>query len=155
MRSESNSALLSFGAVLAITAVALYPLCAILHRCGCRAPGQGGAAACNVRNESGPHCPWCEHPALGGAATLGTVGAQGLVFRALRRSGRSARTAGLGAILALPPAVVLAGALAWLPTDYPHFLGEDTRSRWGVPNGPIRSVVGRRQACCAHHLPSP
>lgn len=152
---SNKSAFLSFAIVVAFTALALYPLCAILHRCGCRAPWAGGAAVCNVRNATGPHCPWCEHPALGGVATLGTLGAQGLVFRALRRRGRSSWIAGVGATLALPPAVLLAGALAWLPTDYPHFLGEDTRSRWGLPNGPIRSVVGTRQACCANHLPRP
>ena len=136
-----KSTLLAFGAVLILTAVALLPLCAALHRCGCLAPLAGAADHCNVSRARGPHCPWCEHPALGGAATLGTVGGQALVFRALRKRNRSALVAGLGAVAALPPAALLAGALAWLPTDYPHFLAENTRSRLGLPDGPIRSVV--------------
>ena len=41
------------------------------------------------------------------------------------------------ALVALPLLSVAGGALAWLPTDYPHFLAENARSRLGLPAGPI------------------
>jgi hypothetical protein len=33
--------------------------------------------------------------------------------------------------------VVATGALLWLPTDHPHFILRDARSRLGLPAGPI------------------
>jgi len=90
----------------------------------------------------------CEHSSLGNVAYAGTLLGQGLVLRALLRRGRSPLVAGIAASAALLPAVVLAGALVWLPTDYPHFLGENARSRLGLPAGPIRCVAGNQGSCC-------
>ena len=41
------------------------------------------------------------------------------------------------AIAALPLAALLAGALTFLLTDYPHFLLHDARARTGIPEGPV------------------
>jgi hypothetical protein len=122
--------------VAALSAALLTPLCGVLHRCGCSPPWSGGHGRCNIHRPEGPHCPWCEHRALAVLAAALTVGGETLVFRAARRRSATA-TAALVAALALPPITITAGALAWLPTDYPHFLVEDARARMGLPAGPI------------------
>jgi hypothetical protein len=140
-----------FLAVAAVTGVALLPLCGALHRCGCRAPWAGGERHCNVHNSVGPHCPWCEHMVLGGLATVGTIGGQGLAFLLLRRRGASLGRSALAAVGVLPATLLISGAAAWLLTDYPHFLWEDARARLGIPAGPLRCVVagpGSAMACC-------
>jgi hypothetical protein len=109
----------------------------MLHRCGCRPPWAGADVACDVHRKSGPHCPWCEHWALGGLALLGIAGGQAMVFRARRRSGASPLSAVAASLAALPVTVVATGALLWLPTDHPHFILRDARSRLGLPAGPI------------------
>lgn len=134
---RAKTALLAFVALAAVTAAALYPLCNLLHRCGCVALWAGGAAACNVHAAVGPHCPWCEHPALGALAMLGILGSQALVLRALSRRGAPLGVAMAGALASLAPALLLTGAVLWLVTDYPHFLAFHTRTRLGVPGGPV------------------
>ncbi len=138
-----------FLAVAALTAILLGPVCGLLHRCGCTA--WGGEAGCNVHQAQGPHCPWCEHRALGATAAALVLGGQLLVFRLTKRRTRPA-VAVIAAIAALAPISVLAGALVWLPTDYPHFLALRARERLGLPEGPI-SCIGRGTAaalCCPH-----
>lgn len=140
-----------FLALAAATGVALLPLCGALHRCGCRVPWEGGRSRCNVHNLQGPHCPWCEYEALGGLATAGTIGGQGLVFLWVRRRSGSTGRGALAAIGALPFTLLASGAAAWLLTDYPHFVLENARERLGVPKGPLHCVVaGPRagMACC-------
>ena len=133
--------LAAFLGVAAATSVALLPLCALLHRCGCRAPWAGGLDHCNVRNARGPHCPWCEHQALGALATGGTFGGQGLAFLAVRRRKGTTTRSVLAAVAALPVSLLVSGAVAWLATDYPHFIVQDARARLRIPDGPLRSVV--------------
>jgi hypothetical protein len=127
---------LAFLPVAALTAVLFTPICGALHRCGCRAPWAGGKDYCNAKAASGPHCPWCEHPALGAVASAVVFGGQLLVF-AVVSSRASLLSAAAAALVALPLLSVAGGALAWLPTDYPHFLALDARSRLGLPAGPI------------------
>jgi hypothetical protein len=123
--------------VLSLSAVLLLPLCAMAHRCGCSWPWAGAEARCNVHAMSGPHCPWCEHPALGGAAAAGIGAAQAAVFLGLRRRGRSLATAALVSAGSLAVAGPLVTALLWLPTDYPHLFVADARARLGLPAGPV------------------
>ena len=140
-----------FLALAAVTGVALLPLCGVLHRCGCRAPWAGGERLCNVHNASGPHCPWCEHRVLGGLATAGTIGGQGLAFLLMRRRGGTLAQSALVAVGVLPFALLGSGASAWLLTDYPHFVLENVRERLGVPKGPLRCVRGDSRTaapCC-------
>jgi hypothetical protein len=131
---------LAFIALALGTGLLVLPVCDLLHLCGCRAPWAGGDARCNVHVAPGPHCPWCEHPALGAAVVLPVFTGQWLVLRALQRRA-SGHGAWAGAVAALVPLFVLAGALAWLPTDYPHFLVRDARQRLGLPDGPISCVA--------------
>jgi hypothetical protein len=127
---------LAFLPVAAVSALLLTPICGALHRCGCRASWAGGKDYCNARAPSGPHCPWCEHPALGAVASAVVFGGQLLVFGAVS-SRASLLGAAAAAVAALPLLSVAGGAIAWLPTDYPHFLAENARSRLGLPQGPI------------------
>lgn len=136
---------LAFLPVAAVTAVLLTPICGALHRCGCQAPWAGGKDYCNAKAASGPHCPWCEHPALGAVASAVVFGGQLLVF-GLVSSRASLLSAAAAALVALPLLSVAGGALAWLPTDYPHFLAHDARSRLGLPAGPIHCYGGPTHA---------
>ncbi len=132
-----------FGAALlicALAALALYPFCGLAFRCGCVAMGMGGEAHCNVHRPVGPHCPWCEHAGLGTVGLVLTLLAQAMVYARVFRRSRSEATAGFAAALAFPLAALLAAFLTWLPTDYPHFLGHESRRRIGLPAGPIRCL---------------
>jgi hypothetical protein len=139
-------------ALALITGLLLLPICDALHLCGCRAPWSGADAHCNVHQLAGPRCPWCEHPALGVVAMLAVFGGQWVILRALRRRGAGWSSAAAGSLAALVPLAVMAGALCWLPTDYPHFLARDARQRLGLPDGPISCVARAARpavaACC-------
>lgn len=128
-------------AVAAVSALLLTPICGLLHRCGCRAPWSGGETYCNARSATGPHCPWCEHRALGGASAAFIIGGQLLVFGLVRRR-RGLLASATAALVALPLLSVGGGALAWLATDYPHFLVHDARARLGLPAGPLHCYGG-------------
>jgi hypothetical protein len=126
---------------LVLTAALFTPFCGLVHRCGCRLT----EARCNIANPTGPHCPWCQHRVLGAAVFAGVVLAEGGVAWATRRKSLAAQSA---ATLATFPVVGLVfSALAWLPTDYPHFLVLDARSALHLPAGPI-SCHGEGKACC-------
>ena len=127
-------------ALFALAAAALYPFCSLAFRCGCVAMGLGGDVHCNVHRPVGPHCPWCEHAWLGTAGLVLTLLAQATFYLSVFRRSRSELTAGFAALLAFPVAALLAAFLTWLPTDYPHFLGLDARSRVGLPDGPVRCL---------------
>ena len=130
-----------FVAVAVVSLVLLAPVCGALHRCGCRPLWSGGESHCNARVAGAPHCPWCEHRALGALAAGLIVGGQLVVYRlGLRRTGPAAAAA--VALAALVPLSVVVGAVVWLPTDYPHFLANVARARLGLPAGPIRCVGG-------------
>lgn len=148
-----GAARLAFPAVLLVGLALVLPLCDWLHLCGCREAWAGGATKCNVHEASGPHCPWCEHPVLGALAALATTFGQWAVFRRACRSGACALAAAAASLAALPALIVIVGALAWLPTDYPHFLVPDARLRLGLPRGPIPTWARPGRAavatCCA------
>jgi hypothetical protein len=138
--SATRRHLIAAVVLCALAAAALYPFCGLVFGCGCTAMGLGGDLHCNVHRPWGPHCPWCEHPALGTMGLLLTLAGQGLVYVKVWRRARSAATAGAAAVLAFPLAALLAALVTWLPTDYPDFLGRATRRAWGLPPGPIRCV---------------
>jgi len=154
--SAARRSLVASGALLAvllaITLVFATPFCGALHRCGCAAPWSGGEARCNYQDATGPHCPWCEHRALGAAVVACALGAQTLAFALARRRGRGRTLAAALALGAAPLAGLVAGALAWAATDYPHFLVRDARARLGLPRGPIPTYAtgGEKDGgCCA------
>jgi len=127
-------------ALAIVTGVFFTPFCGLLHRCGCRPLGWGAESLCNVNNPSGPHCPWCEYPALAGSVFVAVVVVELGVFRALRRREVGLLKSVVGALATMPVTGVMAGALAWAPTDYPHFIVLDLRAKLALPRGPI--------ACC-------
>jgi hypothetical protein len=135
--------LAALAAVLVVSVLAYMPFCALVHRCGCSWPWAGADAACNVHHASGPHCPWCEHQALGAAAGLGILGGQSLLFHRLRRRGFSVAASALGAAASFVVIAPLAAALLWIPTDYPHLFRHDARTRLGLPAGPVHCVPRR------------
>jgi hypothetical protein len=126
--------------VLAVTSVLLYPLCHQVFRCGCRTMWGGAADHCNVNAKEGPHCPWCDDVRLGAFGYLATLGLQAAVFAVGRWRRVSIASSTLAAVVALPVAVLLAGGVTWLLTDYPHLVVKDARDRLGVPAGPVRTV---------------
>lgn len=123
--------------VLLVSILAYMPFCALVHRCGCSWPWAGADAHCNVHQASGPHCPWCEHQALGAAAGLGILGGQSLVFARLRRRGLSPGVSALGAAASFIVIAPLTASLLWIPTDYPHLFRHDARAQLGLPAGPV------------------
>jgi hypothetical protein len=128
---------LAFPATAALTAFLLLPLCGVLHRCGCRPPFLGGLSHCNVHRAGEPRCPWCVHPSLGAAVLLPTLAGQWLVLREARKRRLPPLRAALVGVISVPAVVAVVAAVLWLPTDYPHFLAPDVRSRLGLPKGPI------------------
>jgi hypothetical protein len=128
-------------AAAALTCVLYVPLCHVLHRCGCRPLWSGADAHCNVRASEGPHCPWCQHWALGAGALAVTLWGQTAAFRAVDRRVRTPALAGAAAAAAMLPALSIGATLTWLPTDYPHLFVRDARARLGLPAGPIPCVV--------------
>jgi hypothetical protein len=123
--------------VLLASAIAYMPFCAVVHRCGCSWPFAGADARCNVHAASGPHCPWCEHWALGASAALAIGGGQVLVFRRLRRQSFSVTASALGAAASFVVIAPIAATLLWIPTDYPHLFQLDARRGLSLPAGPV------------------
>jgi hypothetical protein len=52
------------------TSVFFVDWCAVVFECGCRSLWSGIATYCNIHAEAGPHCPWCEHPLIGGGVAF-------------------------------------------------------------------------------------
>ena len=44
---------------VALSAVLLFPICDFYFGCGCRLPGLGGHAGCDIHRAGLPDCPWC------------------------------------------------------------------------------------------------
>ena len=141
----------AFAVVAFVTLVLFLPFCGVLHRCGCRPLGLGAESSCNFNNVAGPHCPWCEYPAIAAAVLGAILAGEAAVFVLARRREASRPRAALLALASFPVLGVVAGALAWLPTDYPHFLVLDARSRLGLPSGPIVTTTphaATTAGCC-------
>jgi len=128
---------LALPAVLVVTLVMITPLCGLSFACGCQALWSGAETHCNVNRPGEPHCPWCEVPVLGAVGGGLTLLAQVGAYLVARRRRATALRAALLALVLLPPAFLASAALTWLATDYPHLLGSDTRSRLGIPAGPL------------------
>jgi hypothetical protein len=126
--------------VLAVTSVMLYPLCHQVFRCGCETMWGAAGDHCNIRAKQGEHCPWCEDLRLGALGFGLTLALQAGAFVLVRSRTASLGSATIGALVALPLAVLVAAAVCWLVTDYPHLVAKDARSRLGIPAGPIRTV---------------
>lgn len=100
----------AFGLSLGVTAVLFVNLCAMVFGCGCRSLWNGIASACNIHAVDLPHCPWSEHPLLGGGvAFAATVVVQWAVCHLPERVGFARRLA-LG-VLAFP---LTSGVVAWI-----------------------------------------
>jgi hypothetical protein len=150
MKSWIGSAAV-YAAIALLTLFLFTPFCGLLHRCGCRPIGLGAESSCNFNNVGGPHCPWCEHPAIAGVVAAAILAAEAAAFALARRRWSRTRAA-LVALASFPVVGVVAGALAWLPTDYPHFLVLDARAKLGLPAGPIGTMAAHTEAkadCCA------
>ena len=120
-----------------LPAVFTYSLCGWIFRCGCVSLWGAAAEHCNIHLARAFHCPWCEHAGLGALSFALLFAGQALAFALVRRQGASVRASTLGAVAALPVAALLAGALTFLLSDYPHFLVMGARERIGLPPGPI------------------
>src|SRR5437764_1126764 len=102
MRKQAAS-LACFAVVLAVSGWVLFtPFCGLLYRCGCSFPWAGGEARCNISNASGPHCPWCEHPALAVGVAAAIAAGEAGAFLALRKRGRSRALATIVALATFP-----------------------------------------------------
>lgn len=62
-----------FFAAAAVTGIFFVDWCGVVFQCGCRSLWNGIATYCNIHAASGPHCPWCEHPVLGGGIAFGAA----------------------------------------------------------------------------------
>jgi len=131
---------------VALTVFLFTPFCGLVHRCGCRF----SESRCNISNETGPHCPWCEHRALGVAVLAGVLLTESAVAWATRK--KPLATQGAAVAFSLPVAGFVLSALAWLPTDYPHFVVLEARSMLHLPSGPIacHGSPGTRGGSCCH-----
>ncbi len=74
-----------------LAGLAILPICDLHFDCGCRWPGLGGYAHCDIHTSGPPDCPWCARPsimvvsmalsyALGLAGAIGTARHAGLAF---------------------------------------------------------------------------
>jgi len=155
-KAGGRASLVALAVVLLASAIAYMPFCAVAHRCGCSWPWAGADARCNVHAASGPHCPWCQHWALGAAAALAIGSGQAVVFHRLRRRGWRAPASMLGAAASFVLIAPIAATVLWIPTDYPHLFQLDARKSLGLPAGPVRCLVapGRAAASCCRPGPA-
>ena len=104
-----------FLATVAVTSVVFVDFCDLLFACGCDALWSGGVAGCNIHEAAGPHCPWCEHPLLGGGvAFLSVLAAQAWAIFGPVRIGLPVRLAlAFGALPAVGGAAGLLQAWLW------------------------------------------
>jgi hypothetical protein len=96
---------------IVIATFAMLPLCDLSFDCGCRMPGLGGYAQCDIHTAGAPDCPWCEKPMRFGVAALVSYAAALVSY-----------AAALVGVLRLPARmwfgwVVLTGlSIAWVTT---------------------------------------
>jgi hypothetical protein len=73
-RSRRRRALAAWAIGAVLATFAMLPLCDLSFDCGCRLPGLGGYAHCDIHTAGPPDCPWCEQPLLFIAAVLVSYG---------------------------------------------------------------------------------
>jgi hypothetical protein len=131
---------LAWGALplLVVALVAWLPLCDAWHRCGCEPAWLGAMTHCNVHASAGPRCPWCVHPLLSHVSFAVSLGAAWAVQCWRARRGASRQRALIWALAAWALAAFVSAAVAFLLSDYPHFLVPDARQRLHLPAGPLR-----------------
>ena len=91
------------GALLA--SFAILPICDLAFDCGCRWPGFGGYAHCDIHTAGPPDCPWCEKPSRFITSLLFSYGAG--LLGAFLLPGRTP----FAVVVLTSLAVVVAGAL--------------------------------------------
>ena len=115
---------LLLAAVAVVSAsVLMPPVCNLVFKCGCSWLWTTAAAHCNIHNAAPPHCPWCNHGALGYYLPYaGFIAGQLLVGAlALRFTGHLVL-----AVLMTVVAILAVGYLMGLVTlrfvHYPHLI---------------------------------
>jgi len=104
----------AFAVVAVVAGVFFVDACGLIFDCGCTSLWAGGSALCNVRNATGPHCPWCAHPVAGATALFGVLLAQaGLIYAPLPAAALSiglwARS--VAALVAFPVVATILGVI--------------------------------------------
>ena len=94
-------------------AVAVLPLCDLAFDCGCRWPGLGGYAHCDIHTAGAPDCPWCEEP-LRFLAALVVAYAAGLAAALAVPQSRPLYVVALASLLAIVAVTLAGGALTSL-----------------------------------------
>jgi hypothetical protein len=108
---------LALAVALLVCSFFFIDVCGLVFGCGCRSLLAGAAAACNVHHASPPHCPWCAHPAAGGAVAFAAMaGVQAWILLTPGRASLPLRFA--LALLSFPATAGLVGALQGILWDY-------------------------------------
>jgi len=103
--------------------VLMPPVCNLVFKCGCSWLWTTAAAHCNIHNAAPPHCPWCNHGALGYYLPYaGFIAGQLLVGAlALRFTGHLV-LAVLMTVVAVLPVGYLMGLVTLRFVHYPHLI---------------------------------
>jgi len=119
----SKRFLLLAAAAVVSASVLMPPVCNLVFKCGCSWLWTTAAAHCNIHNAAPPHCPWCNHGALGYYLPYaGFIAGQLLVGAfALRFTGHLV-LAFLMTVVAVLPVVYLMGLVTLRFVHYPHLI---------------------------------
>jgi len=115
---------LLLAAVAVVSAsVLMPPVCNLVLKCGCSWLWTTAAAHCNIHNAAPPHCPWCNHGALGYYLPYaGFIAGQLLVGAlALRFTGHLV-LAVLMTVVAILPVGYLMGLVTFRLVHYPYLI---------------------------------
>ena len=108
---------LALAAVFLASSLFFLDVCGLVFGCGCRSLWSGAAAACNIHHASPPHCPWCAHPAAGGAvAGFAIAAVQAWILFRRGQAGLPLRFA--LALLSFPMTAALVGTIQGFLWDY-------------------------------------
>ncbi len=107
----------ALAAAIVLSSVLFIDVCGLVFGCGCRSLWAGAALACNIHQAAGPHCPWCAHPAAGGAVAFAAVAlVQASILWGPGRSRLPLRFA--LALLSFPAVALLVGTIQGFLWDY-------------------------------------
>ena len=115
---------LLLAAVAVVSAsVLMPPVCNLVFKCGCSWLWTTAAAHCNIHNAAPPHCPWCNHGALGYYLPYaGFIAGQLLVGAlALRFTGHLVLAA-LMTVVSILPVGYLMGLVTFRLVHYPYLI---------------------------------